>query len=314
MQRFLLSLLLIAVITSCKNKSIDDVQLPDNKVPEIKISLAQWSFHRALRNGEMDNVQFIEKAAEMGFSGVEYVNQFFIDKAQDTAFLNQLKTTAQRHNIQQVLIMIDEEGNLADTSLTAREEAVVRHQKWIDAATYLGCHAIRVNLYGYGDKKDVAQAGMDGLSKLADYAATKNLNILVENHGGYSSDAAWLTDIVKSVNKPNLGTLPDFSNFCIQYEGGNMWGTNCTEAFDKYLGVQLMMPYAKGISAKSFDFGEMGYETSIDYNRMMEIIFKSGFSGYIGVEYEGDSFSEEKGTQMTKKLLEKCIKEQQIKM
>lgn len=305
--------LMLSMFLSCKDTTKNTLLLPVKEVPKIDLSLAQWSFHRAMRNGEMDNFQFIEKAAQLGFTGVEYVNQFFKDKSQDTVFLSKLNEVAKKHNIRQVLIMIDEEGNLADTSLTKREESIAKHQKWVDAAAYLGCHAIRVNLYGNGNKEEVASAGIDGLNKLADYAADRNINILVENHGGYSSNADWLVGVIEKVNKPNVGTLPDFSNFCIEYQGGAMWGNQCLEEFDKYTGVQLMMPYAKGVSAKSFDFGEMGYETTIDYTRMLEIIFKSGYSGYIGIEYEGKNLNEENGVIATKELLEKCIHEQIIR-
>ena len=304
---------MLSIFLSCKDNSKNILTLPVKEIPVIDISLAQWSFHRALRNGEMDNFQFIEKAAQLGFTGVEYVNQFFKDKSQDTVFLSKLNEVAKKHNIKQVLIMIDEEGNLADTSLIKREESIAKHRNWVDAAAYLGCHAIRVNLYGNGTKEQVASAGVDGLSKLADYASERNINILVENHGGYSSDAEWLVGVIVKVNKPNVGTLPDFSNFCMKYEGGAMWGTRCLEEFDKYAGMQLMMPYAKGVSAKSFDFGEMGYETTIDYTRMLEIIFKSGYSGFIGIEYEGENLNEEKGVLATKELLDKCIQEQIIR-
>lgn len=295
---------------NCKNKPDSTLTIPQREEPKIQLSLAQWSFHRALKAGEMDNFQFVEKAATLGFTGVEYVNQFFKDKAQDTAFLDKLNSIAKKNQIRQVLIMVDDEGNLADTSATERQKAVENHYKWVDAAAYLGCHAIRVNLYGNGSKDVVATAGIEGLTQLSNYAKAKNIDILVENHGGYSSDATWLTQVIQKVNDSNVGTLPDYSNFCIEYEGGKMWGTNCLKSFDKYMGVQLMMPYAKGVSAKSFDFGEMGYERSIDYTKMMEIIFNAGFSGFIGVEYEGTVFPEEEGIIMTKTLLEKCIQEQ----
>jgi sugar phosphate isomerase/epimerase len=303
----------VLFLWNCKNKPDSSLTIPQREEVKIQLSLAQWSFHRALKAGEMDNFQFVEKAATLGFTGVEYVNQFFKNKTQDTAFLDKLNSIAKKNQIRQVLIMVDDEGNLADTSATERQKAVENHYKWVDAAAYLGCHAIRVNLYGNGSKDVVATAGIEGLTQLSNYAKAKNINILVENHGGYSSDAAWLTQVIQKVNDPNVGTLPDYSNFCIEYEGSQMWGTNCLKSFDKYMGVQLMMPYAKGVSAKSFDFGEMGYERSIDYTKMMEIIFNAGFSGFIGVEYEGTVFPEEEGIIMTKTLLEKCIQEQKIR-
>ncbi len=311
--RNVLFLITIFTILNCRNHTNSDLILPQKEALDIKLSLAQWSFHKALKSGEMDNFQFIEQAASMGFSGVEYVNQFFNDKAQDTAFLDRLNNTARRNKIQQVLIMIDGEGNLADTSDIERFQAVQNHFKWVDAAAYLGCHAIRVNLYGNGDKIEVANAGIDGLTQLAKYAKAKNIHILVENHGGYSSDAEWLIQVIKKVNDSFVGTLPDFSNFCIEYEGGQMWGKNCLKSFDKYMGLQMLMPFAKGVSAKSFDFGEMGYERTIDYPKMIETIYNAAYNGFIGVEYEGTAFSEAEGILMTKSLLEKCIEEQNIR-
>ena len=306
-------ILVIAFAYGCRNNSKTDLTLPDKHDQDIRLSLAQWSFHRALKSGEMDNFQFIEQAAALGFTAVEYVNQFFKDQAKDTVFLTKLKEIATKNNIESLLIMIDDEGNLADTNTIMRNQAIENHKKWIDAAAFLGCHAIRVNLYGTGSREETASAGVEALGKLATYAAPKGMTVLVENHGGYSSDASWLANVIEKVNYPNLGTLPDFDNFCIQYEGGNMWGTNCIESFDKYTGMQLLMPFAGGVSAKSYNFGEMGYETTIDYNRMIEIVYNSGYSGYINIEYEGNAYPEEKGVLMTKQLLEKCIIEQKAR-
>ncbi len=308
-----LLVLVIALAFGCKNNATKDLSILEKQTQDIRLSLAQWSFHRALKAGEMDNFQFIEKASALGFTAVEYVNQFFKDQATDTVFLTKLKEIAAKNNIESVLIMIDDEGNLADSNTVMRNNAIEKHLKWVDAAAFLGCHAIRVNLYGSGSREATAMAGVEALNQLAAYAATKDIKVLVENHGGYSSDASWLVNVIEKVNHPNIGTLPDFDNFCIQYEGGKMWGTKCLESFDRYTGMQLLMPYAGGVSAKSYNFGEMGYETSIDYNRMIEIVYNSGYSGYINIEYEGTAYPEEKGILMTKQLLEKCIREQKVK-
>jgi sugar phosphate isomerase/epimerase len=259
----------------------------------FKISLAEWSFHRALGKGEMTNLDFprISKTV-YNIDAVEYVSVFFKGKGEDTQYLTQLKDSCTKYGVKSLLIMVDGEGNLADTSLAVRDKSVANHYKWVKAAQFLGCHSIRVNAAGRGSKEQVQLAAIDALGKLADYAAKYNINVIVENHGGMSSDGIWLSTIMKKINKPNCGTLPDLGNF---YE------------YDRYQGVADLMPFAKGVSAKSHDFDETGNETQIDYARMMKIIADSGFKGYIDVEYEGNKLSEADGVKATKALLEKVI-------
>jgi sugar phosphate isomerase/epimerase len=297
---------------SCKNineNKATDVTQESSDSTQLKISLAQWSFHKALNSGKMDHLQFAEKAGAMGFEGIEYVNQFFKDKVLDTSYLNQMTTKANAAGVKQLLIMIDGEGHLGDPDATKRNEAVLNHHKWVDAAAFLGCHSIRVNAHGEGAADDVANAAVDGLSKLADYASSKNINVIVENHGGYSSNGKWLAGVMSRINKPNCGTLPDFGNFCLKSEKDAKGDTKCMEEYDRYKGVEELMPFAKAVSAKSFDFGELGFETTIDYTRMIDIVKQANYSGFIGVEYEGTVLSEEDGVKATKMLIENCIKE-----
>jgi sugar phosphate isomerase/epimerase len=297
---------------SCKNineNKATDVTQESSDSTQLKISLAQWSFHKALNSGKMDHLQFAEKAGAMGFEGIEYVNQFFKDKVLDTSYLNQMTTKANAAGVKQLLIMIDGEGHLGDPDATKRNEAVLNHHKWVDAAAFLGCHSIRVNAHGEGAADDVANAAVDGLSKLADYASSKNINVIVENHGGYSSNGKWLAGVMSRINKPNCGTLPDFGNFCLKSEKDAKGDTKCLEEYDRYKGVEELMPFAKAVSAKSFDFGELGFETTIDYTRMIDIVKQANYSGFIGVEYEGTVLSEEDGVKATKMLIENCIKE-----
>ncbi|HMP30236.1 MAG TPA: TIM barrel protein [Saprospiraceae bacterium] len=272
------------------------------------ISLAQWSYHKALFAGEMDNFSFIKKAAELGFDGVEYVNAFFMDKAQNTAFLDSLKQVAAENNVKSLLIMIDGEGYLGDADILKRDSTVEKHKKWVDAAAYLGCHSIRVNAFGEGSPEEVSAAVVDGLTKLSVYAKTKNINVIVENHGGYSSNGQWLADVMAKVNLDNCGTLPDFGNFCVKREDGAMWGSPCAEEYDRYKGVEEMMPYAKALSAKSHDFDENGEEKHTDYGKMIAIAHAAGYKGYIGVEYEGSEKSEEEGVILTRDLIRAKLK------
>ncbi|QDA59833.1 sugar phosphate isomerase/epimerase family protein [Hymenobacter jejuensis] len=268
-------------------------------------SLAEWSLHRALFGGKMTNLDFPAKAKnDFQISAVEYVNQFFKDKATDQRYLTELKQRAADVGVRNVLIMIDGEGYLADLDKAKRSQAVENHHKWVDAAKFLGCHSIRVNAHGEGTEQDVAQAAIDGLGRLTEYGAKNKIGVIVENHGGYSSNGQWLSSVIKQVNNPYCGVLPDFGNFCLSADYGTPQG--CSKAYDRYKGVQEMMPYAKGVSAKSYAFDSQGNETIIDYVKMLRIVKKAGYTGHIGVEYEGEGLSEEDGIRATKRLLEKA--------
>lgn len=272
----------------------------------FKISLAQWSLNKALFAGQLDNLDFAAKARnDFGIEGLEYVNQFFADKAKDTNYLNEMIKRADDNGVRSLLIMIDNEGGLGDPKDKERNQAVENHYKWVDAAKHLGCHSIRVNAFGVGTAEEVAKAAVAGLGKLGEYAATAGLNVIVENHGGYSSNGTWLAGVMQQINMPNVGTLPDFGNFCVKRDSGTEWGGNCIEEYDRYKGVQEMMPFAKAVSAKSNEFDENGNETKTDYFRMMQIVKDAGYSGYVGIEYEGDQLSEDEGIMATKRLLER---------
>jgi sugar phosphate isomerase/epimerase len=267
----------------------------------FKISLAEWSLHNAIQSGKLTNLDFPVKAKnDFGIDAVEYVDQLFKDKTYDQAYLNELKKRCDDNGVRSVLIMVDTAGHLADTNEKKRKQAVENHYKWVDAAKFLGCHSIRVNAAGEGSAQDVAKAAVDGLGRLTEYGAKNGINIIVENHGSYSSDGKWLSSVMKQVNKPECGTLPDFGNFCIKYANDG-----CQQEYDRYQGVQELMPFAKGVSAKTHEFDASGNESHIDYNRMLQIVKQAGYSGYIGIEYEGSKVSEEEGIRLTKQLLEK---------
>ena len=261
--------------------------------PKFKISLAEWSFHRTLNKGEMTNLDFPGIAkTKYNLDAVEYVSPFFKGKGEDIQYLTSLKDSCTKYGIKSLLIMVDNEGNLADTSAAVRQKSVENHYKWVKAAQFLGCHSIRVNAAGKGTMGQVQAAAIDGLTKLSDYAAKYNINVIVENHGGNSSYGKWLSEIMKAVNRPNCGTLPDLGNF---YE------------YDRYQGVKDMMPFAKGVSGKTLDFDADGNETKVDYVRMMKIISDAGFTGYVDVEYEGSKLSEDEGVKATITLLKRVF-------
>ncbi len=270
----------------------------------FEISLAEWSLHRALNAKKITNLDFpVLAKKEFGISIVEYVNQFFKDKAGDTRYLAELLNRAKDNGVSNHLIMIDGEGGLGELKASVREKAVENHYKWVEAAKFLGCRTIRVNAHGEGSSSDVAKAAVEGLGKLGEFAAKSSINVIVENHGGYSSNGQWLAGVMKQVNLRNVGTLPDFGNFCLKRKPGD-WRV-CEEEYDRYKGTAELMPYAKGVSAKSYDFDASGNVIETDYHKMLKIVKDSGFKGIIGIEYEGDKASEYEGIKATKKILER---------
>ena len=262
----------------------------------FEISLAEWSLHKTLFGGKLDNLDFAATAKkEFGIAGVEYVNQFFKDKAKDAAYLAEMKKRAADVGVKSLLIMIDGEGNLGDPNPDKRKQAVENHYKWVEAAVALGCHSIRVNARSDGSYEDQQKLAAEGLRSLSEFAAKHGQNVIVENHGGLSSNGAWLAGVMKMVNLPNCGTLPDFGNFRI---GGDEW-------YDRYKGVDELMPFAKAVSAKTHDFDDNGNETKTDYLKMMKIVLGHGYSEFVGIEYEGSKLDEFAGIRATKALLER---------
>ena len=268
----------------------------ENKKMEFKISLAEWSLHRMLYSGELDHLDFCVIAREeFNLDAIEYVNSFFFDKAEDLGYLKEMKNRANDQGISSLLIMCDNEGSLGDPNQKARKTAVENHFKWMEAAKFLGCHSIRVNAKSEGTYEDQIQLASDGLRKLTEYGEKIGINTIVENHGGLSSNGKWLVSVMKEVDHPMCGTLPDFGNFKIQDD----------EWYDRYMGVDELMPYAKAVSAKSHSFDWKGNETNTDYKKMISIVLSSGYNGYIGIEFEGSEVDEIEGVKLTKKLMEK---------
>ncbi len=319
LQRTLLLMITVSFLTlSCKdyNKK-EETEVASNLTEEtalfFKLSLAQWSLHKAMRDDKkIDPIDFAEKAKEFGFEGIEYVSQLYtehIEKIGMDSVLKVLKSNSEKFDMQNVLIMVDGEGNMASTNDDERAKAVANHFKWVDAAKFLGCHSIRVNAHGEGTAEEVAIAAIDGLTKLSEYAEKSGINVLVENHGGYTSNGAWLADVMKRVNRQNCGTLPDFGNFCQTIGYGSINDENCKDPYDIYKGLKELMPYAKAVSAKSFDFDENGNQPKIDYLKMMKIVKEAGYTGFVGVEYEGSNKSEIEGITLTRDLLIKSGKQ-----
>jgi len=273
----------------------DTTETSQSKDARFNISIAQWSLHRALKKGDLTNLNFPQYAKDkFGILAVEYVNVFFKQRAKDQAYLKDLKSRTDGEGIRNVLIMCDAEGQLGAKAPKARAKTVDNHKKWVEAAKFLGCHSIRVNAGGPGSREELAKQVSDGLQSLSAFAKDLDINVIVENHGGLSSDGAWLSSVLKGINMPNCGALPDFGNF---------------HKYDRYQGITDLMPFAKGVSAKSNRFDDQGNELNTDFLKAMKIVASSTYKGYVGVEYEGRKLSEDDGIMATKNLLERVFKQ-----
>jgi len=333
LSKIVVSITLLIFILSCKNNAKGTTENTTAKdatamvevTPDFQISLAQWSLHKSffgelkgwewfgkmlmespdsLLQGKLHPDDFPKIAAGYGIQSIELVNTFYYSKADDMPYWKSFKQRCSDAGVSVGLIMCDALGDLGNADDNARQAAVENHYKWVDIAKFLGAHSIRVNAAGKGTAAEVARNAIDGLTKLGEYGASKNINIIVENHGGYSSDGKWLANVMTKVNMPNVGTLPDFGNFCMERSADG-----CTKKYDRYQGMADLMPFAKGVSAKSHVFDKNGNEVNSDFLKMMKIVKASGFKGYIGIEYEGKELSEDEGIKATKALLEKVFKE-----
>jgi sugar phosphate isomerase/epimerase len=320
-----IALAIPSIFTSCGNSSENKSGSSVEATNELffSISLAQWSLNRSifgksrenlnweefgkilmedpdrLYQGSIDPMDFpVVARQQFGIEAIELVNTFYFSKAEDAAYLSEFKNKCDGEGVSVQLIMCDALGNLGDLDEASRIKTVENHYKWVDAAKFLGCHSIRVNAAGNGTADEVKSAAIDGLGRLTVYGQQAGINIIVENHGGYSSDGNWLSGVISEVNSDFCGTLPDFGNFCMEYGDGE-----CAKEYDKYKGVSQLMPFAKGVSAKTYGFDDAGNETKIDYARMLKIVKDAGFKGHIGIEFEGDGISEEEGIKATKQLL-----------
>ncbi|MEM6767712.1 MAG: TIM barrel protein [Bacteroidota bacterium] len=275
----------------------------------LKISLAQWSLHREIGKGRTNPLNFARTAMEKyRIEAIEYVNQFYTEHATDETFWQEMKRKADDVGVKSLLIMVDDEGELGHKNEKKRNRAVENHYKWVHAAKLMDCHSIRVNAFGAKKEAEFRASLVEGMGRLAGYAAKENINVIIENHGLYSSNAELIAEIIEEVDMPNFGSFPDFGNWCMSAK----WGSTqiqCEEAYDLYEGVSTLLPYAKAVSAKSYNFEKDGSHPQIDYQRMLQIVKDSSYDGYIGIEYEGSSRSEHEGILATKKLMEQVWKE-----
>jgi len=282
---------LAILVMSCQQKTTKNKKETLSVKPQFKLSLAEWSVHRAIIGKTLDAVDFAQKAKGMGFEGLEYVSQLYTNylkkgnnpKLAMQNLLDTLKMKSEKYDIKNLGIMVDNEGELASPNETKRLESVENHKKWIDAGAFLGCYYVRVNLFGSEDSVVWVAQSAKSLKQLAAYAKTKGIDVIVENHGYLSSNTPELIKVMKAVGMPNCGVLPDFGNWCLKREGGKLWDAKCIEEYDRYKGVKGMIPYAKAVSAKSYDFNDKGDETLIDYYKMLQIVKDGGYKGFLGI-------------------------------
>ena len=325
MKNYLLGAFLCAfVLFSCKEevkKEKDpafakaEKETKTDQKTTYKHSLAQWSLHTPFLDGSMDPMEFPQIAKDLGFEGVEYVTQLYPSvketgesyKERVMKLANALNAKATAAGMDNVLIMVDHAGELADPDPEKLKEAIANHKIWMDAAKVMDAHSVRANLFGELDPEKWHSLSVASLKELGAYGKEIGVNVIIENHGGWSSDAAKLVAVMKEVNMETVGVLPDFGNFCVKREGGERWGAPCVQEYDTYKGIKEMMPYAKGVSAKSYNFDENGNETKLDYQRLLQIVDDSGFKGYVGTEYEGPLEDPKEGIALTKALVQKSI-------
>lgn len=316
MRKIFLLIIVIAIHTSCKNApdatsdlAVSEEQSDTLTDPEYKLSLAQWSLHRRYKAEGANPFNFPKDAKELGFDAVELVTQLYTKQIETLGFdkvIDSLKNELERNEVSCILIMVDEEGDLADPDEKLRSEAIEKHKKWVDVAKTFGAHSIRVNTFGTNDPEVWKITVKDGLTRLAEYAATKNINVIAENHGWLSSNPPIVMQVIDEINRDNCGTLPDFGNWCIERENGEKWGTCTKEYPDRYEGVKLMLKRAKGVSAKANSFDAEGNEEKIDYYKMIQLVKDSGYKGHIGIEFESETIDEVEGINLTRTLISKA--------
>ena len=307
----ILAIFILFFLTSCSSGSTkSDTKSMVKTQKSYTFSLAQWSLHREIETGKLDPFDFPRAAKELGFEAVEWVSHLYekeIDILGLDAVVERWKAETEKYGIANVLIMVDGAGDLSTSNPTERDKAIEMHKKYVDAAAYLGGHSIRINTFGTYNVDQWITNTEDSLKKLGTYAASKNINVLAENHGWYSSDPRVLIPVIEKVNLDNVGTLADFGNWCIKRVQLEDWGECAEEYPDKYEGFKRLMTKAKAVSAKAYEFDEYGNETSLDFQRFVQIIKDSGYDNYISIEYEHERLNERDGIKKTKALLEKSI-------
>jgi hydroxypyruvate isomerase len=256
-----------------------------NRSLKDDISLAQWALVDEVRAGKWKTTEFAKIAREdFGLNGIEYVNTLFEVPTED--YLKTLKKNAEDHNVTSVLIMVDSEGDGCMPTAEGRRQFEINHRKWIDAARYLGCSAIRTNCRGPEgvDKNEALKWAVESYNMLLEYAASAQINVVIENHGGVSNDADFMVALMKQVDSPYFGTYPD-------------WREPSKE-FDNYTYLEKTLPYAGGMSYRNQPTEELTA-------KMIRLTKSSGYRGWYGIESSGRDEIKKGKSLLNKYLFEK---------
>ena len=258
------------------------------------IGIQEYTFNRILRSGKLKHLDYpamVKK--ELGIEHVEYWSRPFEGKHTDKKFVGELNSRTKGEGISNVLILVDEKHELDHEKKSERDKSVDLHKGWIDCAAQLGCDAIRVNCRMGGDPKDNLNRAVDGVGRLCEYAKDTSVKVVIEPHGRNSQNPDWLLAVMKELNHPHAGILPDFNNF---------------GSYDRYSAVEKTLPFAPAVCAKALKFDDEGNETHTDYFKMLKIVYESTFSGVISIEFEGHGVDPIVGSRMTQDLILKGLK------
>lgn len=234
------------------------------------ISLAQWALVDEVRAGKWKTVEFAKIAREdFGINGIEYVNTLM--EVTTETYLKTLKNNAHDHGVTNVLIMVDDEGDGCAETKEGRKQFVVNHRKWIDAAHYLGCRAIRTNCRGSElsarvSREESLKWAAESYNMLLEYAVPAKIQVLIENHGGLSNDPDWMVALMQAVNNLYFGTYPDWRE--------------PSQDFDNFEYLRKTVPFAKGMSYRNQPTDNLCV-------KMIKLCREAGYRGWYGIESSG---------------------------
>lgn len=300
MKLSILGIAIVLVISSCTHSGDSPTEKSES---EFNLALGQWSFHKELFNNTMNNFEFIEVADSLGFWGVEYVNQFFVDSLESTLYFESIRAYADSLNIKSASLLVDKAGELGSGDESERVKALVEHKRWIDIAKLLGCTTVRVNAHGNGKAEEVLERCSETISELAQYTESQGMYLLIENHGGISSNADWLLNLIQELSFEPVGIMLDAANWCYEREGGDIWNGKCIGEFDGLEGIDMLLPFAHSISIKGMEFDAEGNETTINYSEVFDLIRESSYDGYLAIEFEGEKYTSLEGVIKTMQLV-----------
>ncbi len=240
-----------------------------DRKPRIRIGCCAYSYRKYLTKGKMTLEEFIQVAADMGLDGIQLTTYYY--ESTDPAYLHGLKKLAFRNALD--IPSIATRTNFCQPDLEKRKQQALEMQKWIDAAVELGATAIRVfgGKIPKGASEDEAVAWtVDGLKRVLPYAERKGVILALENHHGVTATPELVLKIRSQIDSPWFGLLLDTANFMKS----------------SYEGMEKVAPYAVTAHLKTRVYDAEGNEQKADLERIVRIFAKSGYRGYLHIEYE----------------------------